>query len=119
MDDNAAVRALYQEVLESAGYEVVVAPNGLEGMALLERQPFDLVITDIFMPEMDGYEILRRMNEGDYGIPIIMMSSGGLMAHLLDGMLSAVKALGASEVLEKPMDAREILPVVAKHLPPR
>jgi two-component system, cell cycle response regulator len=94
-------RTLLARRLERLGHAVGQAANGREALALLAAEPFDLVLLDIMMPELDGYEVLRRLkaHERLRDIPVIVISA-------LDELASAVRCieLGAEDYLPKPFD---------------
>jgi len=99
VDDNETKRDLLFRQLERQGYTVAIAANGLEGLHLLQTQPFDLILLDFIMPEMNGFEVLERLKTDDnlYHIPVIMISS-------LDEIDSVVRCIemGAEDYLSKP-----------------
>jgi two-component system, chemotaxis family, sensor kinase CheA len=74
VDDSAVVRDLMTQVLEHAGFDVTVAPGGAEGIAEFTAGPPDIVLLDIDMPEVDGFEVLRRIREADGAVPVVMLS---------------------------------------------
>lgn len=99
VDDDGANRDLLSQRLERQGYEVVSAGNGREALDLLATGAFDLVLLDIMMPEMDGFEVLRRLKADDRmrHVPVIMISAVGDMdsvAHCIE--------MGAEDYLPKP-----------------
>jgi two-component system chemotaxis response regulator CheY len=77
VDDALTIRMYYREILEGAGFEVVEAANGLEGLERVAESVPDLLIVDINMPKMDGYAMLRAMRAGDAtkAVPAIMIST--------------------------------------------
>lgn len=100
VDDNRENRDLLQAILEQQGHSVVVAASGREALEILARQEFDLILLDVIMPEMDGYDVLRRV-KADVGlrhIPVLMVSA-------LDRLESAVEgiAYGAEDYLTRPI----------------
>src|SRR5215203_2637364 len=102
IDDDKAVIATVRLVLEHSGYEVVSAHNGPLGLQFLTAEHFDLVLVDIFMPEMDGFETIRLFRKTSPGIRIVVMSGGSKqMATAPDYLVMATK-LGAMEALRKP-----------------
>ena len=78
VDDEAKVRAYLRRVLTKLGHEVSEAPDGAEALRLLDASAFDLVITDAYMAEMDGMELLVRIQQRGLRVPVVMMSGGGL-----------------------------------------
>ena len=101
IDDDPTVQNVFGQYLRTAGYEVLVAGNGREGVALIRSEFPDLVITDILMPEMDGLEILLQIRNEKVGIPIIAISGG--MRALPINFLHQAKLFGARHVFEKPV----------------
>jgi len=112
IDDNSDVRESLRWLLESEGYSVSVAANGVEGLRLQRKQPADLVVTDIYMPEQDGIETLWKFREEFPSVPIIVMSGGGA-ARGTDYLLVA-QELGAKKTLRKPLDPQELIDVVGQ-----
>jgi class 3 adenylate cyclase len=101
VDDNALNRDMLARRLERLGYTVTCAENGRQALALLQTQPVDLVLLDVMMPEMDGYEVLavRQQDPRLRDVPVIMLSA-------LDELDSVVRcvAMGAEDYLAKPFD---------------
>lgn len=101
VDDNAANREMLSRRLTRVGHRVQVVSSGAEALALLHRHPIDLVLLDVLMPEMSGYEVLQRLTADDRlrEIPVLMISA-------LDEMDSVVRCieLGAEDYLPKPFD---------------
>lgn len=113
VDDDAAIQRLYSAVLETEGYEVQVADDGAHGLKMVYQVRPDLIISDLDMPRMNGYEfckIVRLMVE----IPILMISGSG---QQVEKML-IVKLLGNSieGFLAKPIDMSDLLQRVAAAL---
>ena len=120
VDDEEHVRAALKQVLERAGYEVVVAATGNEGLELMKHEGADLVITDVIMPGIDGISTARKIREQYRDTRIIVISGGGKTApdpyepdaiSTRSYLASASKA-GADRALTKPFDRQEILRVV-------
>ena len=112
VDDDAHTRALFQTTLESAGYRVLVAEGGREGVELFQSQAVDLIVVDIFMPEMDGLELIRRLRRANAACKIMAMSGGvGEWDYL-----EVAKRLGANHALKKPCSPRELLEAVRGQL---
>jgi CheY-like chemotaxis protein len=107
IDDELPFRLVVRDILERAGHTVLDAPDGRKGLALWRREPTDVVMTDIFMPEKDGIEVILEMQNASAKPKIIAMSGGGHQG-LFDWNSSAL-ALGADRVLLKPFDPRTLL----------
>ncbi len=111
VDDEPAILNSLSSILEDEGYQVITATNGLEGLKLVRSDAPDLVILDIWMPEMDGLETLKRLRSQLPGILVVMMSGHGSIE-------TAVKAtkLGAYDYLEKPLDLEKVTILVRNAL---
>jgi two-component system nitrogen regulation response regulator NtrX len=111
VDDEPAILHSLSNILEDEGYQVVVATNGVEGMKVVRSDSPDLVLLDIWMPEMDGLETLKRLRTQFPGILVVMMSGHGSIE-------TAVKAtkLGAYDYLEKPLDLEKVTILVRNAL---
>ena len=102
VDDNADNRDLLRRMLEGQGYSVAAAEGGTECLELLDRRHFDLVLLDVIMPGLSGFDVLSRMRESDSlrGIPVIVISA-------LDESSAAIRCIqmGAEDYLPKPFDS--------------
>lgn len=101
VDDNKMNRLLIARHLEHQGHRVAFAENGRQALAMLRSQPFDLVLLDIEMPEMDGYQVLEQMRADTdlRNVPAIMISS----VEELDSVVKCIE-LGAEDYLHKPIN---------------
>ena len=111
IDDEPQIRSMLKLMLERDGYEVVEAPDGVEGIRVYRQNPADLIITDLIMPNKDGIGMIIDLKKEFPEVKIIAMSGGGL--NKPDGYLKGAKKLGASCTLTKPIDREEMLRVVA------
>src|ERR1700741_1451598 len=100
IDDEQMVRKIVRKMLERSGHDVTEAENGRLGLEQLMTGTFDLVITDIIMPEMEGGETLMTGREQHPGVKVTPMSGGGRTGTV--DFLSAAEKLGASAILNKP-----------------
>jgi CheY-like chemotaxis protein len=113
IDDDPQMRRVLTRFLSSK-YRVVVAENGHKGLrALLEHKP-DIVLTDILMPEKEGIETIREIQERAPGTKIIAMSGGGLSHNLM--FLDIARAFGADAVLAKPFGLATLMEAVERLL---
>lgn len=108
IDDTEEVRRLFRMVLEQAGYAVREASSGSEGIRLFRESPSDIVITDMYMPDGDGFDVLRTLRS-EVLVPKIIVLSGQLGQT---EMLSAAKFMGADLVLPKPVAIEALLMAV-------
>ncbi|MBI5855246.1 MAG: response regulator [Nitrospirae bacterium] len=114
VEDDAQVRAMLRKMLEVAGFRVREATNGKDAMKSWKALRPDLVITDVLMPEMDGFEVITTLRKLDPQSKIIAITGGG--AAKLTNLLPAAKHLGASRTLEKPFERDELLKQVRELL---
>ena len=113
IDDERGVRDLLGMLLRQQGYDVVLAEGGWKGLELFCEQQPDLVVTDIFMTEKDGIEVILKMKKGETKTKIIAMSGGG--RGRLDWRTFAL-SLGADRVLVKPFEPKTFLLAVLEVL---
>ncbi len=106
IEDDAPVRGILREVLEMKGYRVAEAENGKVGMKHHKKNPFDLVITDIFMPVKDGLETIAELREDYPGVKIIAISGVGIVKA--DCFLEVACELGADSTFQKPFKMEEM-----------
>lgn len=114
VDDVRGVRRSVVAILTRAGHEVSEADNGATGLAMIERDPFDIVVTDILMPEADGSELIAALRRRPGAPKVIAMSGGGSLVRTEDALVYARQAADAA--LEKPFDADDLLAVVDRLL---
>jgi CheY-like chemotaxis protein len=114
IDDDDAVRTILYLTLVHYGHDVVEAGNGKEGLDLFKGSSFDLVITDIVMPEKEGFEVLMKIRKRNPALKIIAISGGGL--HNAAHYLHTAKMLGAAKVLAKPFSNEALMAAVKELL---
>lgn len=106
VDDDDSFRTMLRITLVKMGHVVHEARNGREAMVAYEREPLDLVITDLVMPEQEGVETIRKLRHQYPEVKIIAMSGGGRATAT--GYLKIAKAMGADLVLAKPFSNDEM-----------
>lgn len=104
VDDDKNTRLLLRTVLEAENYTVTVASNGEEGLEALDREHIDLVVLDIMMPKMSGYEFTKALRGADNNLPILMVSARQLPEDKHKGFL-----VGTDDYMTKPIDQEEML----------
>lgn len=114
IDDDDLARFTVERILVAAGYAVVLAENGAAGMRRQRETPFDLVITDILMPERDGIETIRALKADFPQLGVIAISGGGRMGNL--DFLQMAEGFGVADTIPKPFSADELLAKVARVL---
>lgn len=103
IDDQLGIRLLLTEVFKKEGYSTAHASNGVEALAMIEKDRPDLVLLDMKIPGMDGLEILRRIRRFDTSLKVIMMTAYGEL-----DMIQETKELGAIKHFTKPFDIDEM-----------
>ena len=112
VDDDADMRAMLQDTLRNAGYEVVSAADGKEALKLHRKEAADLVITDLFMPNKDGFETINDLRKESPRTLLIAICGRPPAMQLLP----LAQRLGAADVLQKPFAADDLLKAVRRVL---
>lgn len=115
VDDDELVRNLLSEILRRADYEVEIAQNGQEAIKLYGERAYDLIVTDLLMPEKEGLEMIMELRRLHPEIRIIAMTGGGRMDP--DALLNAASLFGAWRIMRKPFTPEEFIQAVTEHLP--
>jgi DNA-binding NtrC family response regulator len=116
VDDDADVRSLVRRVLTKLGHQVWDVADGAEVLRLLETTRCDLLITDVYMAEVDGMELLVRIQLRGLRMPVVVMSGGGLLSR--EDVLKVADAWGAVATLEKPFSVEQLRATVEPLLKP-
>ena len=103
-EDDMNTRRLMEAVLKEHGYHPILACDGLEALKLLDTHHVDLVILDIMMPGMDGYEFTRQLRATDYTLPILMVTAKQLPEDKRKGFI-----VGTDDYMTKPVDEEEMI----------
>ncbi len=105
VDDEEIVVELHRKLLLKKGYDVIVARNGLEALEIVENGAPDLILTDVFMPEMDGLELCEKLKNSEKTnlIPVVMLTAADDLDHRIRGIET-----GADDYLAKPVRTREL-----------
>ena len=104
VEDDKHTRKLMEAVLKENGFRTVSACNGLEALECMDRHHVDLILLDIMMPGMDGYELTRQLRASDYNLPILMVTAKQLPEDKRKGFLS-----GTDDYMTKPVDEEEMV----------
>ncbi|MBQ2736750.1 MAG: response regulator transcription factor [Clostridia bacterium] len=104
VDDDKNTRLFLKAVLEDAGYKVITAKNGIDALDVIDKDHIDLIVLDIMMPKMDGYELTRSLREANNSLPILMISAKQLPADKHKGFI-----VGTDDYITKPIDDEEML----------
>ncbi len=104
VDDDRHTRMLLEAILKAENYTVFTASNGEDALSVMDKEHIDLVVLDIMMPKMDGYEFTKFLRETDNNLPILMVSARQLPADKRKGFL-----VGTDDYITKPIDEEEML----------
>ena len=104
VDDDKNTRLLMQAILEAERYHVTLAASGLEALELLEKTHVDLIVLDVMMPGMDGYEFTRTLRAAQSDLPILMVSAKQMPSDIKQGFIA-----GTDDFMVKPVDEEELL----------
>jgi CheY-like chemotaxis protein len=111
VDDEAYVRELIRDTLKMRGYALELASDGAAALERLERSEFDLVLTDVVMPGIEGFELLRRVKKLHPGVKVVILTGFSRHHDISEFLLH-----GADEYLSKPFQVHELLETVARVL---
>ncbi len=114
IDDDETIRLLFRAILEREGYRVVDAPDGNVGIKQYRKNPTDMVITDLIMPNKEGIETIRDLRREFPNVKIIAVSGGGRIGP--DSYLKMAKGVGALRTLIKPIDRTALLKTIEEVL---
>ena len=110
IDDEPYILLMLKKMLENEGYSIEIANNGKEGLEQIRRNPPDLVITDIVMPEKEGLEMIREVRSRYPEMKIIAISGGGRLDS--GEYLEPARHFGAAKVLRKPFQKKDMVEAV-------
>lgn len=110
VEDDKSIAQLQKDYLELSGFEVGICSDGVEGLNLLKKKEYDLAILDIMLPKLDGFDILRRIQE-DKDIPVLLVSAKKEEIDKIKGL-----SLGADDYITKPFSPGELVARVKAHL---
>lgn len=104
VEDNADMRELFCTVLSDHGYNSIPAGDGNQALAIMEKEYIDLIVADIMMPGMDGYELTRSLREAAYDLPILMVTAMDQYVNIEMGFRA-----GADDYMIKPINVSELV----------
>ena len=114
IDDEPSYCRILTQILEASDYKVRTTLSGEEGVRLYREEPADLVIVDIFMPKMDGLEVIHNLKEEFPDVKLIAVSGGGSLE--MTDCLQVAKELGAQRVFQKPVRSKLLLQTIEELL---
>lgn len=104
VEDDAELRNLFKKVLEKNCYEVFTATDGKDAFSVLDSQYVDLIISDVMMPRLNGYDFVKELRESGAETPVLMITAKDTFDDMREGFFS-----GADDYLKKPVDVNEML----------
>jgi len=109
VDDESYIRDLVRETLESRSYETGVASNGLEALDILSRERYDILVTDVVMPGMQGLDLLKRVKRSHPQMKVVVLTAFPRQSDIGDFLLQ-----GADDFLPKPFRANDLIAVLRR-----
>ena len=104
VEDNADMRELFCTVLADGGYRAVPAMDGADALRIMEKEYIDLIVADIMMPNMDGYELTKALRDARYDLPILMVTAKNQFEDMKKGFRA-----GSDDYMVKPVNVNELL----------
>lgn len=104
VEDNADMRELFCTVLANNGYNAIPASDGIQALNLMEAHYIDLIIADIMMPNMDGYELIKSLRDADYKLPVLIVTAKESFYDMEKGF-----SYGADDYMIKPINIKEMI----------
>lgn len=116
VDDDARVRTTARALLEAAGYQVVEAESGDAALVASSSEGFEVVLTDIFMADTDGIELIHALHRESPDLPIVAMGGGGY--NDAKDVLVVARLLGAAAIMQKPFTQRKLVGAIRRAIAP-
>jgi DNA-binding response OmpR family regulator len=116
IDDDPDIRGILEKLLARNGFKTLTACNGCEGLRLFRQEQPDLVLSDLIMPDKEGFETMRELKAEDPAVKIFVISGGGRM--VADDCLVLAEKFGARRTFKKPFSCAEVLAAVEEELGP-
>lgn len=104
VEDNADMRELFCTVLSDSGYHAIPALDGMDALDIMDKEYIDLIVADIMMPNMDGYELTRSLRAANYDLPILMVTAKDQFEDIQRGFRS-----GTDDYMAKPINVKELV----------
>lgn len=104
VEDNADMRELFCTVLSDSGYNAIPALDGWDALKIMENEYIDLIVADIMMPNMNGYELTKSLREAKYELPILMVTAKDQFEDMQQGF-----QLGTDDYMVKPINVKELV----------
>jgi DNA-binding response OmpR family regulator len=116
IDDDRQIRSLLRRMLERNGHEVVEAEDGTKGLAAFAARRPHLVVVDLYLPGLSGWETIRALQDAAPGIPFVLVSGGGVLEGLKKGSagtLDSLRSVAPFRLLRKPFEWAELSAAVS------
>ena len=104
VEDDMELLDLFQTVLENENYNVISATNGLQALDIVSNQTIDLIVSDVMMPQMDGFEMIKLLRLGNFTMPILLITALGGIMNKKQGF-----RVGTDDYMVKPIDVNEMI----------
>ena len=104
VEDNADMRELFCTVLSDGGYHAIPAADGVDALNVMEKEYIDLIVADVMMPNMDGYELTKELRDAKYELPILMVTAKNQFEDMKKGFRA-----GTDDYMVKPVNVNELL----------
>lgn len=104
VEDNADMRELFCTVLSDSGYHCIPAADGLDALTIMDKEYIDLIVADIMMPKMDGYELTKTLRESKWDLPILMVTAKEQFEDMQKGFHA-----GTDDYMIKPINVKELV----------
>jgi CheY-like chemotaxis protein len=114
IDDDELVGQTVSLMLSASGYDVRIAINGFDALQIFQNEPIGLIISDLFMPSLSGWDVIERIRQTSKTIPVFIFT--GYLDELIHEQKSRVEALGVNEILLKPVRMKDLIDKVAPYV---
>lgn len=104
VEDETTLAMIISETLAGEGYEIAVAKNGIEGLEMYRHSGADIVVADVMMPKMDGFEMARQLRSFDADVPLLFLTARSTIDDIVEGF-----EIGANDYLKKPFKMKELI----------
>jgi CheY-like chemotaxis protein len=114
IDDDELVGQTVSLMLTTSGYDVRIANNGIDALNIFKNEPIGLVISDLFMPSLSGWEVVEQIRQSSRTVPVFIFT--GYLEELIHEQKNRVEALGINEILLKPIRMKDLVDKVAPYV---
>lgn len=104
VEDEETLAMIIQDTLSDQGFDILLANNGVQGLKLFYKSKPDVVVADVMMPEMDGFEMVKKLRQTDKSVPVLFLTARSAIKDLVEGF-----ELGANDYLKKPFNMQELI----------